>query len=248
VPLTDSARLQLTALGLVVAALILGGLDVSCSPKPDDDTLVRDEVPDYESLITAPGQVQVVTDVAEPDRLRDVFDDVRDTRTEGHSWRVTITCAEVPDPDSPDAVLATGRFANTQQGLAETGLADTDDVEFSTTGRGCVHEEPAVPGAVSAEQVIATVEAAGLGAPNPRDSSNFCADLGCVERTTTDAFTVTVWPSRADAARWATGFPVDAVRLGPVTTVEFPQGARAFPFPEDPTRNAYVAALEPLRG
>jgi hypothetical protein len=248
VRLTDSARLQLTAVGLIVAALILGGLDVSCSPKPDNDTLVRDEVPDYQSSITARGRVEVVTDVADPGDLRTVFDDVRDKRTEGHSWQVTIACASVPDPDSPDAVLATGRFANTQQGLAETGLADTDDVEFATTGRGCVHEQPTVPGAVTPGQVIATVEAAGLGAPNPRDSSNFCADLGCVERTTTDAFTVTVWPSRAAAARWARGFPLDAVRVGPVTTVAFPQGARAFPFPQDPTRNAYVAALAPLRG
>jgi hypothetical protein len=248
VTLTDSARLQLTALGLVVAAVTLGTLDVSCSPKPDNDTLVRDEVPDYESLITAPGHVEVVTDVSDPAALRTVFDDVRDKRTEGHSWRVTIECAAVRDPDASDAVLATGRFANTQQGLAETGLVDTDDVEFATTGRTCTHDQPAVPGAVTPAQVIATVEAAGLGAPNPRDSSNFCADLGCVERTTTDAFTVTVWPDRAAAARWAGGFPLDAVRVGPVTTVEFPQGARAFPFPQDPTRNAYVAALEPLRG
>jgi hypothetical protein len=248
VQLTDSARLQLTALGLVVTALILGGLDVSCSPERDNDTLVRDEVPDYESLITAPGRVEVLTDVAEANALRTVFDDVRDTRTEGHSWQVTIACAAVPDPDSPDAVLATGRFANTQQGLAETGLADTDDVEFATTGRGCVREQSTVPGAVTPAQVIATVEAAGLGAPNPRDASNFCADLGCVERTTTDAFTVTVWPSRAAAARWAGGFPLDVVRVGPVTTVEFPQGARAFPFPQDETRNRYVEALAPLRG
>jgi hypothetical protein len=248
VPLTDSARLQLTALGLVVTALVLGALDVSCSPEPDRDTLVRDEVPDYESLITAPGQVDVLTDVAGADDLRTVFDDVRDRRTEGHSWRVTITCAAVPDPDAADAVLATGRFANTQQGLAETGLADTDDVEFATTGRGCVHEQPTAPGAVTPEQVIATVEAAGLTAPNPRDASNFCAELGCVERTTTDAFTVTVWPSRAAAARWADGFPLDVVRVGPVTTVDFPQGARVFPFPQDETRNRYVEALAPLRG
>jgi hypothetical protein len=248
VQLTDSARLQLTALGLVVAALVLGALDVSCSPEPDEDTLVRDEVPDYESLITAPGQVEVLTDVAEAGDLRSVFDDVRDKRTEGHSWRVTITCALVADPDASNAVLATGRFANTQQGLAETGLADTEDVEFATTGGACVHEQPNVPGAVTPEQVIAAVEDAGLTAPNPRDASNFCAELGCVERTTTDAFTVTVWPSRADAARLAGGFPLDVVRVGPVTTVEFPQGARAFPFPQDETRNAYVAALEPLRG
>lgn len=246
--LTDSARLQLTALTLVVLALVLGALDVSCSPEPDDETVVGDEVPDYEFEIPAPGQVQVLTDVSEAGDLRMVFDDVRDARTEGHSWRVTITCAAVPDPDSPDALLATGRFANTQQGLAETGLADTDATEFTTTGRACVHGESAVPGAVTPEQVIATVEAAGLGAPNPRDASNFCGELGCVERTTTDAFVVTVWPDRAGAAQWADGLPLDVVRVGPVTTVEFRQGERAIPFPDDTTRDAYVAALEPLRG
>lgn len=241
-------RLQLTALGLIVAAILLAGLDVRCSPEPEDEMTRADELPDYESTVVARGRVEVLTDATEPGDLREVFDDVRDKRTEGDAWRVTIRCASVAATDSTDPVLATGRFANTQQGLVEAGLADTDDVAFTTTGRAaCDPAPPTVPGAVTPEQVIATVEEAGLGAPNPRDSSNFCAQLDCVRRTTTDAFTVTVWPTREAAALWADGAPLDAVRLGPVTTVEFTQGRRAFPFPDDPTRDAYVAALAPLR-
>ncbi len=247
-PLTDSARLQLTALGLVVAALAMGSLDVSCSPTGEGSTVVGDDVPDYESLITAPGRVEAMTDVSDPGELREVFDDLRDTRTEGDWWRVTIKCASVADTGSADNVLATGRFANTQQGLAEAGLASTDDVEFAATGRGCAPGRPSVPGAVTPDQVIATVQAAGLPAPRPRDASNFCSALDCVQRTVTDAFAVNVWPTRRAADRWVDAFPLDAVRVGPVTTVEFLQGRRAFPFPDDATRDRYVAALRPLQG
>jgi hypothetical protein len=234
-------RLLLVAVIVPVLVYLLSRLNLSCEPDEPDD------VPGYHSTISAPGQVDVVTDVADPGDLREVFDDVRDARTEGNSWRVTITCAMVPE-GSDDAVLATGRFANTQQGLAETGLADIDDARFETTGRPCVPGRSTVAGAVTPDQVIEAVEAAGLGAPNPRDSSNFCSELGCVEHTTTDAFTVTVWPSRQEAAQWAEGTPLEVVRVGPVTTVEFQQGERAFPYPDDPTVDAYVAALEPLQG
>ncbi|HEY8527043.1 MAG TPA: hypothetical protein VIL48_18875 [Acidimicrobiales bacterium] len=243
--------MQLTALGLIVATLVLAALDLQCSSPAGEETVeLGDEVPDYTSLITAPGEVEVLTEASDPAGLRAVFDDVRSKRTEGHTWSVTILCALDRGAETAEggSVLATGRFANTQHGLALTGLADTDDVEFSTTGRACAPSDAAaVPGAVTPEQVIATVEAAGLAAPNPRDASNFCAEIGCVERTTTDAFTVAVWPDRAAAARWADAFPLEVVRVGPVTTVEFTEGARTFPFRDDATTDAYIAALEPLR-
>lgn len=206
-------------------------------------------VPSHQARILQPGEVDVVTDATDPDDLRDVFDAVREERTDDDSWTVTIRCASVAAIGSTDPRLATGRFANTQAGLAETGLASEDDVEFRLTGRtNCTPVDSTVPGAVTPQQIIDTVVEAGLPAPNPRDGSVRCAELLCLRRTTTDAFTVTVWPSSQAAAEWVEGFVLDAVRVGPVTTVHFEGGELVTPYEtgESVTRQAYIAALEPL--
>jgi hypothetical protein len=246
--MTDAATTAMTAVTRATVAVASVLLVTGCSSISGDETHEVSEPPSYDADITAAGQVEVLTDATDPDDLRQVFDEVRDARTEGHSWTVTIRCASVAAVGSTDPVLATGRFANTQQGLAETGLAATDDVAFRTTGRAdCAPVSPTTPGAITADQVIAAVEAAGLPAPNPRDSSNYCADLECLQQTTTDAFTVTVWPTPEAAVRWSEAFPLDVVRVGPVTTVGFTQGELLFPYEAgSQTRDAYGAALASL--
>lgn len=237
-----------TAMKRTAAAVVSVLLAAGCSSFRLDEEPTDSGVPDHDASITAPGEVDVLTDATDPADLRAVFDDVRGRRTESHAWHVTIRCASVPDLASTDPLLATGRFANTQQGLAETGLETTDDVAFETTGRtDCTPLAPTTPGAVTPDEVIAAVETAGLPAPNPRDASNFCAKLECLQRTATDSFAVIVWPTPEAATRWAESFPLDAVRVGPVTTIQFMQGELIYPYHEEtPTRDAYIAAVAPL--
>lgn len=245
--MTDTATAMTRRLAAAAASLlVLTGAGCSLT---ESESPRAHGAPSHQATIVAPGVVDVLSDVTDPAALREVFDAVRDERTGEDWWSVTIRCASVPDLGSTDPRLATGRFANTQAGIAETGLESADDVEFRTTGRtDCTPLEPTTPGAVTAGQVIDTVERAGLPAPNPREGSFRCAELLCLQRTTTDTLTIIVWPSAAAAARWVEGLVVDAVRVGPVTTVQFAGGELVTPYEtgEPPTREAYLAALAPL--
>ncbi|HEX8804790.1 MAG TPA: hypothetical protein VF743_11365, partial [Acidimicrobiales bacterium] len=152
-------------------------------------------------------------------------------------------CSTIPAVAGIDPRLATGRFANTQVGLAETGLASRDDVEFRTTGRtDCTPLAPTVPGAVLPDRVVAAVEGAGLPVPNARDSSVRCNDLECLQHLSSDVITVIVWPTPEAADRWVAGFVVDAVKVGPVTTVSFADTQAVTGHPRD----AYADAVATL--
>jgi hypothetical protein len=200
------------------------------------------EVPSYEATMRSDTEIDVLTEATTPADLRIIFDEVHEDRTDGGWWEVTISCATI-DPDTGiDPVLAVGRFANTHQGAREAGLDTREEVEFTTTDRSdCEPVAPAVPGAVTAEDVFAAVEAAGLDVLSPRDGSDACAELGCTERTVTDQFTVIVWPDEAEAARWAEVATLDVVLLAPVTTVQLNDGGFD---PDGPERDRYLAAVE----
>jgi hypothetical protein len=199
------------------------------------------DVPSYESTMRSDTEIAVLTEATSPAELRVIFDEVHEDRTDGDWWEVTISCAAIPPDAGVDPVLAVGRFANTHQGAREAGLDTPEDVEFEVTERTeCEPLAPAVPGAVTAEDVFAAVEAAGLDVLSPRDGSDACAELGCTERTVTDQFTVIVWPDEAEAARWAEVATLDVTLLPPVTTVQLNDGGFD---PEGPERAQYEAAI-----
>jgi hypothetical protein len=174
----------------------------------------------YSDWIPEEGVIEVATDATSPEQLRNVFDAVRDTRTDGDWWRVRISCASVPRLRSVDPLLATGRFANTLRGAEEAGLPSADDEVFDTTGRADCDPLPVPAGAVTADDVFAAVERAELPVVDPEDGSAMCHQLGCLQRTHTAHFTVIVWPSAGAARSWADRPVVESTLLGPVTTVQ----------------------------
>jgi hypothetical protein len=199
------------------------------------------EVPSYEATMRSDTLIEVLTEATTPADLRVIFDEVHEDRTDGDWWEVRISCATIAPGAGEDPLLAVGRFANTHQGAREAELDSRGDVEFDTTERtDCEPMAPAVPGAVTAEDVFADVEAAGLEVLSPRDGSDACAELGCTERTVTDQFTVIVWPDEAAAARWAELATIDVTLRPPVTTVQLNDGGFD---PEGPERAQYEAAI-----
>jgi hypothetical protein len=247
--MTDTATAMTRRTAAAVAPLLVLALAGAGCGFTESESPRAQGVPSHQASILEPGVVDVLTDATDPDALREVFEAVREERTDEDWWSVTIRCSSVAAIGSTDPRLATGRFANTQAGLAETGLSTEEDVDFATTGRtDCTPVDSTAPGAVTPDQVIDAVVAARLPAPNPQDASGRCAELLCLRRTTTDAFTVIVWPSSQAAAEWVEGFVLDAVRVGPVTTVHFQGGELVTPYEtgEPDGRAAYVAALAPL--
>lgn len=79
---------------------------------------------------------------------------------------------------------------------------------------------------VTAAEVTAAIEAAGLPVLNPRDNSANCGtgaqDLPCTELLTTDLYSVTVW-NTPDDARHAIDVAVadKPIRAGQTTTIAF---------------------------
>jgi hypothetical protein len=200
------------------------------------------EPPPYEATIRSRTAIDVLTDATDPAELRLVFDEVREQRSDGDWYEVTISCASIPESTGTDTALATGTFANTVRGLETTGLDDVEDVDFETTGRqSCEPVAPTTPGAVTADDVFEALEAADLRVINPRDTSSTCAELDCLSRTTTDQFQVIVWPDEEAAERWAANVTLDVVELGPVTTLQWTDAGFD---PEGPERAQYEQAIE----
>jgi hypothetical protein len=149
------------------------------------------------------------------------------------SVEIRIRCASVPDLPDADPVLATGWFALSERGAEQIGLASADQVLFETTDRrDCTPLQPP-SGAVTADEVFAAVEQAGLEITNPRASVvgdptvggsaasadatavglSPCYAFGCVQQTRSDQLTVTVWPT-AELAEAALALPSDEVAGG----------------------------------
>ena len=124
----------------VTAAAVLITLTSACSGSDSDDQADAEpavDLPAYESAIdpNAQRRIVVTTDALDPEQLRAIFDEVRTQhRDDADSWFVDINCASIPPTSTGvEARLANGKFANTQRGQAQTGLASTDDVEFERT-------------------------------------------------------------------------------------------------------------------
>ena len=67
-----------------------------------------------------------------------MFDQARASHTSGDGWLVSIECPGTAAGDGRPKTLATGAFANTQKGLAVTGLASVDATELKATGLTCI--------------------------------------------------------------------------------------------------------------
>lgn len=197
------------------------------------------DVPSYEVEYLDQHTIHVLTDVTKPEAVRLVFDEVRKQQVDGDWWDVVVRCASIP-ADRADTTIATGRFANTVAGEQVTGLAE-GEADFRTTGRtNCDPLPPDVPGAVSAQDIYADVQAAGLRVISPRDASDACAEIDCLSRTMTDQFTVIVWPDTAGAQRWAELATIDVWQVGPVTTVQVNEAGFD---PDGPERARYEAVF-----
>lgn len=174
------------------------------------------------------GQITITVDTADPAVLRALFDKMRAEHTDGDSWYVAINCVN-GGSSSYEPRTANGQFANTQRGLAQTGLASTSDVEFRPTDlKTCPGPlPPSPPGGVTAEQVQTAVAATGLPVPNVRDNSGNCqpgTTLNCTRHITNDIFTVREWPTPDDAQRFAQAWNIEETVVIGNATVSFHRG------------------------
>lgn len=123
---------------------------------------------------------------------------------------VTISCEESGKYESGNR-LANGKFAVGSIGAARTGLEEGTSQITPVPDAQCPAEvvAPADPAAVTAQQVVDAVVAAGLPATDPRDnSSRICKDAGCVQLITTDDFSAYQFPDVATADKWAAVYPL----------------------------------------
>lgn len=139
-----------------------------------------------------------------------IVEDLQDQySTQDDGYFVQIFCEESGQFESGNR-LANARFAVGNIGAARTGLNDGEKKIDAVVGAHCPADAlPAAdPNALTAEQVVDAIVAAGLPAPDPRDNtSRICQDAGCVQLITTDDFSVYQFPDAASATKWGSAFP-----------------------------------------
>lgn len=121
---------------------------------------------------------------------------------------VTINCSEGGTRDV-DNRLANGRFAVGSIGAARTGL-DDGEREVSLVEDNKCPPDPlptGTPGAITAQEVVDTIIAAGLPAADPRDNTDggVCESVQCIQLITTDDVSVYQFANPEAADKWATG-------------------------------------------
>jgi hypothetical protein len=145
-----------------------------------------------------------------PEQLEAAFMDVRarytSIREEG-GWFVSIDCGQGMDAEGGGRI-ANGKFALDALGAAQTGLRPGEfEFQMVASPAACPTAQPP-SGAVSAQDVVDAITAAGLPARDPRTNTGFCADSGCVQLVTTDDVSVYQYVDEAAATRMATAFPL----------------------------------------
>ncbi|MGU3654095.1 DUF2510 domain-containing protein [Mycolicibacterium sp. A43C] len=121
---------------------------------------------------------------------------------------VRIYCESSSELESGN-ILANARFAVGNIGAARTGLDDGDKEIKAINGAQCpLKLAQALAGALSAQQVLDAILAAGLPATDPRDNSanGACQDNGCVQLITTDDFSIYQFVDALSAQKWADAF------------------------------------------
>lgn len=154
---------------------------------------------------------------------------------------VYINCIE------GDNRLANAQFADGPMGAARTGLRDGEHVLRVIEGKKCPPDPlpAAAPGAVTAQQVVDAIVAAGLPVREPRDNSGgMCQDAGCSQLITTDDFSVYQFPDVESATKWASIFPLKYQNQ--TIVMRYTQGGSE---PTDPTLiPQYNAVVDGLMG
>ncbi|BBX30541.1 hypothetical protein [Mycolicibacterium alvei] len=122
---------------------------------------------------------------------------------------VSINCSAGGTRDV-DNRLGNGKFAIGAIGAARTGLDEAQHEVALVDGGKCPPDPlpTAAPAALTAQQVVDAISAAGLPVVDPRDnSSRICQKAGCVQLVTTDYFSVYQFPDVDSAAKWASIYP-----------------------------------------
>ncbi len=123
---------------------------------------------------------------------------------------VQIYCEERGQFEAENRLFM-GKFAVGSVGAARTGLPEGAKEIEPVRNAQCPAATlaPADTNALTAEQVVDAVVAAGLPATDPRDnSSRMCQTTGCTQLITTDDFSVYQFPDVESATEWASGWPL----------------------------------------
>lgn len=143
-------------------------------------------------------------------QLEAAFMDVRKryiSIKESGGWFVSIDCGKGMNAEGGGR-LANGKFALDSLGAAQTGLSVNGfEFEMLDFPAKCPLVE-APTNAVSAQDVVDAVLAAGLPARDPRNNTASCAEAGCVQLVTTDDFSVYQFLEVEAASRYAAIFPL----------------------------------------
>jgi hypothetical protein len=241
---------------LAYASICLAGLGVACSPSSTQS------IPDRFTPAAPPAMTvpSYRLEVGEKPSTLDVFVDKTPTSAEAaqivgdlqgkyagkdDAYFVTINCSKGGTRDV-DNRLANGKFAVGSIGAARTGLDDGAREVSLVEGNKCPPDPLPIgsPEAVTAQQVVDAVIAAGLPATDPRDNSaSNCGSSGCVQLITTDDFSTYQFPDPASAQKWGASF-ADSGYVNGTIFLRFNRGG------SDPTDPAaipqYKAVLDSL--
>lgn len=144
---------------------------------------------------------------------------------------VRINCS-TGGTQSVDNRLANGKFAVGAIGALRTGTKEGAHELEMVPGAQCPPPAlpAAAPGTLTASQVVAKFESAGLPVSNPRDNTyGMCPKLDCSQLITTDGVSVYQFPNATAAQHWQP--PVTFYQSGPIVLLFYDGGSH----PADPT-------------
>ncbi|MDI9918276.1 DUF2510 domain-containing protein [Rhodococcus sp. IEGM 1379] len=125
----------------------------------------------------------------------------------GDGWFIEINCGDGMNADG-GARQANGKFAITNLGAAKTGLSIGGSEFEALPNRAPCPAASAPADAISAEDIVAAVKAAGLPVIDPRPNAGGCASSGCVQMIITDNFSVYQFADQEKANQAASIFPL----------------------------------------
>lgn len=216
---------------VMVIGLVLFGLAALGAANRPEKTDAGPASPAADYIVVRSDDRAIVVEVttADPSTLRSVFDAIRANSAQD-SAHVTINCNEGAT-ESMDNRLANGTYSRTSDDAFMVGLEGVGERYEALPDKECppvITPRVADEGAVTADEILAALDAAGIPAPNPRDNTNSncsTAELDCTHLTTTDILSIHEWPTAEAAARFAeAGSFEPALIVGPTTTVVFASG------------------------
>lgn len=129
------------------------------------------------------------------------------TLKKGDGWFIFVECGDGQSATG-GARQANGKFAITNLGAARTGLSVGGSEFEALPNRAPCPAATAPSDAISADDVVAAVKAAGLPVIDPRPNAGGCASSGCVQMIITDNFTVYQFGDLEKATAAASIFPL----------------------------------------